>query len=67
MTHYDNKVDVWAVGVITYILLSGKPPFYDKHQRGTVGISHSIINDEPDYDCLSGFSRDATQFIMSCL
>ena len=27
----------------------------------------SIINDEPDYDCLSAFSRDATQFIMNCL
>ena len=27
---YDNKVDVWAVGVITFILLTGYPPFYDR-------------------------------------
>ena len=26
-TSYDNKVDVWAVGVLAYILLSGKPAF----------------------------------------
>ena len=24
---YDNKVDVWAVGVITFVLLTGSAPF----------------------------------------
>ena len=24
---YDSKVDIWAIGVLTYIMLSGKPPF----------------------------------------
>ena len=27
---YDAKVDVWAVGVIAHILLTGIPPFFGK-------------------------------------
>jgi len=30
---YDNKVDVWATGVIAFILLTGSPPFYDREHR----------------------------------
>jgi serine/threonine protein kinase len=24
---YDTKVDIWSLGIVAYILLSGKPPF----------------------------------------
>jgi len=24
---YDQKVDLWSLGVVTFILLSGRPPF----------------------------------------
>ena len=27
LSDYDSKVDLWAVGVILYMLLTGQPPF----------------------------------------
>lgn len=30
--HYTNKIDLWSMGVVLYILLSGKVPFPGKNE-----------------------------------
>eukprot|EP01129_Flabellula_baltica_P002901 TRINITY_DN12784_c0_g1_i1.p1 TRINITY_DN12784_c0_g1~~TRINITY_DN12784_c0_g1_i1.p1 ORF type:complete len:406 (-),score=86.40 TRINITY_DN12784_c0_g1_i1:1061-2278(-) len=63
---YDSAVDIWSIGVITYILLCGFPPFY--------GSNDQIIFDKilrcdynfpsPDWD---NISQDAKDFISALL
>ena len=31
---YDKKVDIWAIGILTYILLTGNPPYESNSLSG---------------------------------
>lgn len=37
---YNEKCDIWSSGVILYILITGKPPFYGTHEEVLMKISH---------------------------
>lgn len=44
---YDEEADVWAVGVILYILLCGRPPF--EHALDDEVFRMIVDNGKPDF------------------
>jgi len=40
---YDSSVDMWALGVVTYMLLSGTAPFHHKDKR----VQSRLVRDNP--------------------
>jgi len=62
---YNSKVDVWALGVIAHILLTGAPPFYGKEKRD---IFLSILNNQPNFgNRKNNLSNFAVRFVEQCL
>jgi len=63
---YDKSVDLWSMGVITYVVLCGFPPFYGKTQAH---LFEKILNadyDFPDPEW-TNISEEAKDFIKRLL
>jgi serine/threonine protein kinase len=60
--HYSARVDAWAVGVLTYELLVGFPPFFDQSRTST---EDRIVHSMPAFP--AGMSEEAKAFITSAL
>jgi serine/threonine protein kinase len=56
---YDKAVDMWAIGVIAYVLLTGCFPFYDE-ERNYANLYQKIINVEYIFPEKPILSRDGT-------
>ncbi|XP_075247920.1 serine/threonine-protein kinase H1 homolog [Convolutriloba macropyga] len=63
---YTNAVDLWAIGVITYILLSGTMPFDDDNKTR---LYRTIIRAHYNFrgSCWEDVSSDAKDFIRKLL
>lgn len=63
---YGTPSDVWSVGVITYILLCGFPPFYDEDNTVLFEQIKSGVFDFPS-PYWDGVSETARDFVRRCL
>jgi len=63
---YDNKCDIWSMGVVLYILLCGRPPFKGKSNPE---IIKNVIQGEYtfDYPSFESVSDEVKEFIKGCL
>ena len=63
---YDCSVDIWALGVLTYIMLSGKPPFKGKTKEA---ILAQVISKNINFatDTWKKTSREARNFVKKML
>jgi len=65
-TGYDKEVDLWSVGVITYLLLCGFPPFYGD---GLPEVFEQIMKaeydfPEPYWDDISSEAKDLINHLL---
>jgi len=63
---YDNEVDIWSIGVITYVLLCGFTPFYGDNQRQLFErILHAKFDfPAPEWDDVSANAKDFIKKIL---
>ena len=64
--NYNEKVDIWSVGVITYMLLSGRSPFpgKTKEEKKKLILEANINFNKPAFKNVSSEAKD---FIIMCL
>ena len=63
---YNEKVDIWSIGVITYMLLSGRNPFPGKNKNE---VKYLIVSKVVDLTkpYFKNVSTQAKDFIMKCV
>ena len=63
---YNEKVDIWSIGVITYMLLTGRNPFPGKSKQA---VRNLILNTDLDFNkpIFAKTSKEALDFLKCAL
>lgn len=61
---YDERVDSWSVGIVTYYLLTGEEPFFGSTEEVKYQIEHREISFT--HPCWAEVSQEAREFVEAC-
>ena len=67
---YNEKVDIWAVGIVTHLLLMGRPPFNNRNKvpgKAKESVFKEIQETEPNFDELTNISVEGREFLRAAL
>jgi serine/threonine protein kinase len=63
---YSNKCDIWSIGVICFIILSGKMPFYGKTNDAIFAMGKKAL-DFPDREWknINPLAKEFVQYLLN--